>query len=171
MVDHELLLVNLRSCFTIDGTPLTCIKFYLDKRSFQVQVGSTLSGPIDVPYAVLQGILLGPVLFICYTTTLQNIVQDTSTSPLGYADEHTVYNSFLPIDEHLALENLSAITDKIRNWIRHSFLKMNDSKMEIVIFETRNQCNKIITMAIDVGDTTINISPDLTYLGVLLNQN
>ena len=48
---------------------------------------------------------------------------------------------------------------------------MNDSKMEIVIFGTRKQCNKITTTAIDVGDTTVNISPYLTYLGVLLNQN
>ena len=102
---------------------------------------------------------------------MENIIQDTSTSLLGYADDQTVYNSFLPIDEHLALENLSAVTDKIRNWMRHSFLKMNDSKMEIVIFRIRNQLNKITTTAIDVGDTTVNISSDLTYLGVLLNQN
>ena len=82
-----------------------------------------------------------------------------------------VYNSFLLIDEHQALENLLVVTDKIRNWMRHSFLKMNNSKMEIVIFGTRNQCNKITTTAIDVGDTTVNISPKLTYLGVLLDQN
>ena len=55
--------------------------------------------------------------------------------------------------------------------MRHSFLKMNVSKLENVIFGNRNQYNKITTTAIDVGDTTVNISPDLTYLGVLLNQN
>ena len=48
---------------------------------------------------------------------------------------------------------------------------MNDSKTEIVIFGTRNQCNKITTAAIEIGDTTVNISPDLTYLGVLLDEN
>ena len=170
-VDHELLLVILRSHFGIYGIPLTWIKSYLDKRSFQVEVGSTLSEPIDVPYAVQQGSLLGPVLFVCYIATLQNIIQDTSSSLLGYADDHTVHNSFLPIDEHLALENLSVVTDKTRNWMKHSFLKMNDSKMEIVIFGTRNQCNTITTTAIDVGDTTVNISPDLTYLGVLFDHN
>ena len=55
--------------------------------------------------------------------------------------------------------------------MRHSFLKMNNSKMEIVIFGTRNQCNKITTTAIDVDDITVKISPDHTYLDVLLNQN
>ena len=144
-VDHELLQVILRSCNGIDGISLNWIKSYLDKRSFQVKVGSTLSEPIDVPYAVPQGSLLGPVLFICYIATLENITQDTSTSLLGYTDDHTDYNSFLPIDEHMSLENLSAVTDRIRNWMKHSFLKMNDSKMETVIFGTRNQCNKITT--------------------------
>ena len=75
------------------------------------------------------------------------------------------------MDEHLVLENLSVVMDMVRNWMRYSFLKMNDSKMEIVIFGTRNQCNKITTTVIDVGDTTVNISLNLTYLSVLLNQN
>ena len=48
---------------------------------------------------------------------------------------------------------------------------MNDSKMEIVTFGTQNHCNKINTTAIDVGDTSVNISPKLTDLGVLLDQN
>ena len=88
---------------------------------------------MEVPYAVPQGSLLGPVLFICYIATLDNVIQDTSTSLLGYADDHAIYNSFLPTDEHLALKNVSVVTDKIRNWMRQSFLKMNDSKTEIVI--------------------------------------
>ena len=61
--------------------------------------------------------------------------------------------------------------DKIRNWMRHLFLKMNDSKTEIVIYGTRNQCNEITTTAIDEGDSAVNISPNLTYLGVMLDQN
>ena len=93
--------------------------------------------PIEVPYAVPQGSLLGPVLFICYIATLENIIQDTSTSLLGYEDDHAVYNSFLPTDELLALRNLTEVTEKIRNWMRQSFLKMNDSKTEIVIESCR----------------------------------
>ena len=116
-------------------------------------------------------ILLGPVLFICYIAMMENIIKDTSTFLLSYADDHVVYNSFLPITEHLALENLSVLTDKIRNCMRQSFLKMNNTNMEIVIFGTRNQHNKITNIAIDVADTTVNISPDLTYLGILLDQN
>ena len=89
-VDHDLQLVILKSCFGLDGIPLIWISSYLDGRSFQVQVVGALSQPIDAPYAVPQGSLLGPVLFICYIATLNDIIQGTSTSMLGYADDHAV---------------------------------------------------------------------------------
>ena len=170
-VNHNLLLVIHRSHFGIDGIPLAWIKSYLNNRSFHVLVGSTHLDPIEVPYAVPQGSLLGPVRFICYIATLDDIIQGTSTSLLGYADDHAVYDRFLPTDEFLALKNLTEVTKKIRNWMRQSFLKMNDSKTEIVIFGTWNQCNKITTTAIEVGETSVNFSQELTYLGVLLDKN
>ena len=55
--------------------------------------------------------------------------------------------------------------------MRQSFIKMNNSRTEIDIFRTQNQCNKITTAAIDIGDTSVNISPKITYLGLLLDQN
>ena len=102
-------------------------------------MGTALSQAIEVPYAVLQGSLLGPVLFICYISTLSDIIQDTSASMLCYADDHAVYKSFLPANEVSALKELTELTLKIRDWIKSSFLKMNDSKTELVIFGTQNQ--------------------------------
>ena len=103
-VNHDLLLVILKSCFGIDDIPLAWIRPNLNNRSYQVQVGSALLEPIEVPYSVPQGSPLGPVLFICYIATVENIIQDTSTSLLGYADDHAVYNSFIPIEELPALK-------------------------------------------------------------------
>ena len=118
-IDHNLLLVILKSHFGIDGIPLAWIRSYLNNRSFQVQVGSALSEPMDVPYAVPQGSLPGPVLFICYIATLDDIIQGTSKSLLGYADDHAVYKSLLPTDESSALKCLTEVMKRIRNWMRH----------------------------------------------------
>ena len=60
---------------------------------------------------------------------------------------------------------------RIRNWMKHLFLKMNDSKTEIVIFGTHRQCNKITTTTMEVGETSVDISSELNYLGVPLDQN
>ena len=49
MVNHNLLLVILRSHFGIDSIPLAWIKSYLNNRSFQVLVGSALLDPVEVP--------------------------------------------------------------------------------------------------------------------------
>ena len=133
-VDHDLLLVIPKSQFGVDGIPLAWIKSYLDHRSFQVQVGTALSQSIEVPYAIPQGSLLGPVLFICYISTLSDIIQDTSISMLGYADDHAVYKSFSPANEVSALKELTKLTMRIRDLMKSSFLKMNDSKTELVIF-------------------------------------
>ena len=54
--------------------------------------------------------------------------------------------------------------------MRHSFLKMKNSKMDIMMFGTRNQHNKITTSAIDFSDTTVKHLSQ-PYLGILLNQN
>ena len=56
---------------------------------------------------------------------------------LGYADDHVVYNSFLPANEVSAFEELTELTTRIRDWMKSSFLKMNDSKTELVIFGTQ----------------------------------
>ena len=96
----------------------------------------------SMPYAVPQGSLLGPISFICYIATLNDIIQGTSLSMLGYADDHAVYKSFLPMDESSALEGLTEVIKRIRNTMKYSFLKMNDSKTEIFIFGTHSQCNK-----------------------------
>ena len=55
--------------------------------------------------------------------------------------------------------------------MRQSFLKMSNSKTEIVIFGTHSQCNKITTTGMEVSQTSLNISSELNYLGVLLDQN
>ena len=122
-VDHDLLLVILKSHFGVDGIPLAWIKSYLDHRSFQVQVGTALSQATEVPYAVPQGSLLGPVLFICYISTLSDIIQDTSASMLGYADDHAVYKGFSPTNEVSALKELTELTMRIRDWMKSSFFK------------------------------------------------
>ena len=90
---------------------------------------------------------------------------------LGYADDHAVYKSFLPSNEDSALKELTELTMRIRDWMKSSFLKMNDSETELVIFGTQNQWNKIITTSMQVGETSVDISLDLNYLGVLLDQN
>ena len=83
------------------GAALQWIKSYLANRQFQVQIKDKFSEVKTIDFSVPQGSILGPILFTCYASTLQELF--TSHNSLsGYADDHSFIKSFSPID-HLTL--------------------------------------------------------------------
>lgn len=72
VVKHELLLHKLED-YGIRGQSLNLFQSYLSNRSQIVMSGTNMSSVYPVSYGVLQGSILGPVLFIVY---LNDIVYD-----------------------------------------------------------------------------------------------
>ena len=50
-------------------------------------------------------------------------------------------------------------------------LKMNNEKTEFIMFASKRQLEKCVTTSIDVNNTSVNCSPIIKYLGVLLDQH
>ncbi len=50
----------------IEGAALDWFKNYLSGRSQKVDINGTLSEPMDINISVIQGSILGPILFLCY---------------------------------------------------------------------------------------------------------
>ena len=73
-IDHSILLHRLKSWFGINNTALSWIQSYLSSRSFSVDLNGTKSAPFQLLYGVPQGSVLGPLLFILYTTPLSTII-------------------------------------------------------------------------------------------------
>ena len=67
-VDHQLLLSNFSDC-GVEGTTLSLLESYLENRDQCVAIGESRSEPMVLQYGVLQGSVLGPVLFTVYTGT------------------------------------------------------------------------------------------------------
>ena len=89
-VNHKILLDVLNKYYRIQGTALKWIKLYPANRQFWVQIEDQFSEVKTIDFSVPQGSILGPVLFKCYGSTLQEIF--TSHNSLsGYADD----NSFI----------------------------------------------------------------------------
>ena len=66
-INHPILLDRLRDWFGIEGVALKWIVSYLNGRCQTINIQGKLSVPKSLIYGLLQGFVLGPLLFILYT--------------------------------------------------------------------------------------------------------
>ena len=85
-------------------------------------------------YSVPQGSVLGPILFVLYTTPLSNIIANHSVNDQLFVDNTQLQKS-APLSEvtNLAKE-LDACTDDIKTWMTENQLKLNNDKTEALLF-------------------------------------
>ena len=77
----------LDKSFNITSDALRWIKSYLSGRYSYVSIESSKSTPVTLTYGVPQGSILGPLLFILYTSELPHIISSHSLNSQMYADE------------------------------------------------------------------------------------
>ena len=73
-VDHQLLTSDFSDC-GVEGTALSLLASYLESREQYVAIGESRSEPTTFQHGVLQGSVLGPVLFTVYTGTLAFLLE------------------------------------------------------------------------------------------------
>src|SRR6218665_2918108 len=78
MVDHQILLERLETSCGISSLPLLWIKSYLSHRTQMIVSGESRTSWVPIFLGVLQGSVLGPLLFILYTADIPK----TRLSPL-----------------------------------------------------------------------------------------
>ena len=135
-IDHSVLLGKLLTEYGIDGSALQWCKSYLEKRTFAVKINDKISAFLELIFGVPQGSLLGPILFILYTKTLQKIAAKYGLDIQLYADDSQLYISFQPS----RLSQLDDVKDRtnrclaeIKTWMVANFMKLNESKTELLV--------------------------------------
>ena len=83
-IDHNILLHRLKHDFGLSGTVLDWFSSYLSGRIQSVSVRSHTSVPASVSCGVPQGSVLGPILFVLYTTPLSLYCHRTSFDPPSF---------------------------------------------------------------------------------------
>ena len=133
-IDHQILLSRLNSVFGIQSTALQWFQSYFSDRYQSTSVNNLSSSPSQLMYSMPQGSVLGPILFILYTTPLSDIIANHSVNHQLFTDDTQLQKS-APLSEVTNLtKELNACTDDIKTWMMENQLKLNDDKTEALHF-------------------------------------
>ena len=127
-VDHKTLLHRHDVSYGTSSTVHGWFVSYLSGRLQFVRRGSSSTLPKAVPFGVPQGSVLGPILFLLYTTDLLGLVETHGLQPNLYADDTQIFGSYRPGDTAQLQSRVSACINGVGLWMRSNRLQPNMAK-------------------------------------------
>ena len=124
--------------FGIRGAALEWFSSYLTGRSQQVSVHNVMAMFVFFDYGVPQGSVLGPVLFLLYTSDLVELVRSFGLLAHAYADDLQVYCHMNVGSEQIMLPRFRDCADSVSRWMSSNRLKLNPLKTELIWFYSGN---------------------------------
>ncbi len=173
-IDHGILLHRLSERLGIKDAALNWIKSYLSDRHQYVSVDGKSSKQTPLTTGVPQGSVLGPFLFVTYTTPIGDIVKQHGLKYHIYADDTQLYFSFSAgskVTSDMAISKCVNCALEVRRWMLKNMLKVNMSKTEVIILGTWQQRAKLDLEHLHILDSDIAVSEKVKNLGVLLDSD
>jgi hypothetical protein len=130
---HPILLKKLEK-MGVRGIALEWFKNYLSGRSQYVDLNGVKSDALSIDISVIQGSILGPILFLCY---INDFYSATTLFSVLFADDTIGLGKGKKLDELTAYVNFEL--KKIANWFRSNKMAVNTSKTKFIVFRTRGK--------------------------------
>jgi hypothetical protein len=138
------------------------LKSYLNYRHFRVKVGNECSELLPVHAGIPQGSVLGPLLYLLYTSDLPSSPDITIAT---FADDTAI----LAIDPSpaIASQKLQNNLEAIQHWLSLWRLKANGSKSTHVTFTIGRE----ICPVVYINNEPLPQAEDVKYLGIHLDKS
>jgi hypothetical protein len=133
VVPHDILLKKL-SKMGINFVTLKWFENYLSGRSQRVEIDGFLSDLCEIAISIMQGSILGPILFLCF---INDFPKCTELLSLLFADDTAGLAAGPELGPLLTFCNNEM--QKIANWFRANRMAVNISKTKYMIFKPKNK--------------------------------
>jgi len=171
-IDHNILVHRLSSWFGFNGTVLNWLQSYISSREFVVNIKASLSAPFPLHHGVPQGSVLGPLLFILYTTPLSSLISDSSVKHHLYADDTQLFISFSAFEFAQNISHLQTTIDNVSTWMSANLLSLNQSKTEFLLFGLPKQLSKLSEPTLIMPSNVTIVPTNATRnLGVIFDSS
>lgn len=163
-VQHQRMITILFS-LGISGTVLSWLASYLSDRFQCVKVQDTLSAPVSCSRGVPQGSVLGPLLFVLYTSSICDIVMP-EVFHQEFADD--IILDYADSDLDVVCSTLTTAVSRLSNWLSDIGLLLNSSKTQVMIIQPRGCAVNI--PVISCNGVALSLTSTAKYLGVLIDD-
>jgi len=133
VVNHSILSKKLFHLGVRDNV-LGWFQSYLANRTQKVEINGILSSPRSINISVLQGSVLGPLLFLCF---INDIFSVSNLLTLLFADDTCGLAAGDNINDLIKYCNIEL--QKIANWFSANLISVNVAKCKYVIFHNKGK--------------------------------
>ncbi|XP_074041353.1 uncharacterized protein [Leptinotarsa decemlineata] len=148
-INHSLLLAILKY-LGFASSVVTLLGNYLTNRSQCVILNNKKSNTLKINNGFPQGSILGPLLFVLYTSQFSHCLRHTSMR--CYADDTQLYLQFDENSLNIALEQMSHDLHSLITESSKYCLSVNPTKSCVMLFgrpNAKNRCTELINISID----------------------
>lgn len=170
------LLLSKLTFFGFDAGTVNWFRSYLCLRSQMVEIvrndgSKTFSKCCPVTRGVPQGSILGPLLYIIYSSDIINSIKHCKFHL--YADDLQLYFHFKPSDTEASIRKINEDLSRICAWSNDNCLVLNPIKSKFLLLGTKKQILEIVSNGVDIkimGESMERVS-EARNLGLLLDAH
>ena len=165
-VNHEIILDKLEKS-NMSTSVINWFKSYLYERSQSVTIGGNISKSMPLNTGIPQGSILGPLLFIIYTSDLP-LCLPLECKLFMYADDSTITCSSSNINE--IENNLNSALGRIYDWCVRNKLTTNANKTKSMLIGSKQKVHNTDLNVSIAGSSVVKVNY-VKCLGVIIDES